>query len=111
MTIGERFADAVASGIGSWRFVGIQTAAIVFWLCLNTFSPLKPDKYPYMLLNFMLSLQAAYTGPVLLISAARQLELDRKRAIENLDLERLDNVHIEKILERLTQIEETIDEE
>jgi len=64
-----------------------------------------------MLLNFMLSLQAAYTGPVLLISAARQSELDRKRAIENLDLERLDNVHIEKILERLTQIEETIDEE
>lgn len=64
-----------------------------------------------MLLNFMLSLQAAYTGPVLLISAARQSELDRRRAIENLDLERLDNVHIEKILERLTQIEKTIDEE
>ena len=111
MTTGERFADAVASGIGSWRFVGIQTAAIVFWLCLNTFSPLKPDKYPYMLLNFMLSLQAAYTGPVLLISAARQSELDRKRAIENLDLERLDNAQIKKILEHLMQIKEAIDKE
>jgi len=111
MAIGERLADAVANGIGSWRFVGIQTAAIVFWLCLNTFSPLKPDKYPYMLLNFMLSLQAAYTGPVLLISAARQSELDRKRAIENLDLERLDNAQIKKILEHLMQIKEAIDEE
>ena len=111
MTTGERFADAVASGIGSWRFVCIQTAAIVFWLCLNTLSPLKPDKYPYMLLNFMLSLQAAYTGPVLLISAARQSELDRKRAIENLDLERLDNAQIKKILEHLMQIKEAIDEE
>jgi uncharacterized membrane protein len=64
-----------------------------------------------MLLNFMLSLQAAYTGPVLLISAARQSELDRKRAIENLDLERLDNAQIKKILEHLMQIKEAIDEE
>ena len=39
----------------------------------------------------MLSFQAAYTGPVLLMAANRQSEIDRKRAIENLELDRTDH--------------------
>ena len=42
----------------------------------------------------MLSFQAAYTGPVLLMAANRQSEVDRKRAIENLEIDKLDHKNL-----------------
>ena len=109
MKPGERVADAIASIIGSWRFIGLQTAGLVFWLFLNIKGPIKPDPYPFILLNLLLSFQAAYTGPVLLMSANRQAEIDRKRAIENLEIDRTDHAHIHSMLHKIKSIEEDIE--
>lgn len=67
-TFGERAADFVAYNIGRWAFVLTQTALIAAWMWTNGFGM---DPPPWIGLNLMLSLQAAYTGPVLLISANR----------------------------------------
>ena len=76
--LGEVLADFVAERIGSWRFVAIQSTLIVAWIVLNVIGPWKPDIYPFILLNLLLSLQAAYTGPVLLISANRAASTDHR---------------------------------
>jgi uncharacterized membrane protein len=93
LTLGQKVADVCSKVIGSWTFIGLQSAFLAFWIILNLTSPpnKRPDPYPFILLNLMLSFQAAYTGPVLLMAANRQNEIDRKRAIENLELDRQDH--------------------
>jgi uncharacterized membrane protein len=93
LTLGQKVADKCSNTIGSWRFIIIQSTLLAFWIILNVSLPnnKKWDNYPFILLNLMLSFQAAYTGPVLLMAANRQSEIDRKRAIENLEIDRTDH--------------------
>jgi uncharacterized membrane protein len=75
---GERVADRMAAGIGSWTFLIAQSVLIVFWIALNVFALVRHwDPYPFFLLNFGFTLQAAFTGPVLLLAGKRQGEKDR----------------------------------
>jgi uncharacterized membrane protein len=80
-TLGERVADKAASGLGSWWFLGIQSVFIAVWIALNTFEFMthKWDIYPFILLNLAFTIQAAFTGPVLLLSGNRQAQKDRLR--------------------------------
>jgi uncharacterized membrane protein len=80
-TLGERVADKAASGIGSWWFLGIQSVFIAIWIVVNTieFFTHKWDVYPFILLNLAFTIQAAFTGPVLLLSGNRQAQKDRLR--------------------------------
>ncbi len=79
-TLGERVADKASAGIGSWWFLGTQSVLIVIWLTLNVWGLTHHwDVYPFILLNLMFTIQAAYTGPVLLLSGNRQAQKDRLR--------------------------------
>jgi uncharacterized membrane protein len=80
-TRGERVADTIASQIGSWRFLIIQTSLVALWIGLNLLGfVLKWDPYPFVLLNLLFSIQAAYTGPILLLSQNRSAQRDRVMA-------------------------------
>jgi uncharacterized membrane protein len=85
-TLGERVADAVAAGVGSWPFIITQSLMFVLWVLANSFIISdwlggKPfDPYPFILLNLTLSFQAAYTGPVVMMSQNRQAAKDRDEA-------------------------------
>jgi uncharacterized membrane protein len=71
-------ADGVAAQIGSWRFLIIQTIAVGIWVALNLLAVAHHwDPYPFVLLNLLFSVQAAYTGPVLLLSQNRSAQRDR----------------------------------
>jgi uncharacterized membrane protein len=77
-TFGERLADRIASGIGSWRFLIVQTFLVAAWVVSNIWLLKHPfDPYPLILLNLLFSVQAAYTGPVLLLAGNRQSQKDR----------------------------------
>ena len=79
-TLGERVADKASAGIGSWWFLGIQSVLILIWLGLNVWALTHHwDPYPFILLNLMFTIQAAYTGPVLLLSGNRLAQKDRLR--------------------------------
>ena len=84
--LGARAADRVASFLGSWKFIAIQTALIVIWVACNAFFIQdlvhhKPfDPYPFILLNLAFSTQAAYAAPILQLASNRQSEHDRLRA-------------------------------
>ena len=69
-TVGQRLAERVAAFVGSWWFLGGQAFFLFLWLVYNTLLFTRHfDPPPYILLNLLLSFQAAFTGPVLLIAA------------------------------------------
>jgi uncharacterized membrane protein len=78
-TQGEVLADRLAAGMGSWTFLIIQSCLMVVWVCLNIFGLFVAhwDPYPFILLNLMLSLQATYAGPIVLLAGNRQSAKDR----------------------------------
>lgn len=80
LTFGQKAADWVAARIGSWRVILMQTAIIIVWITSNYLKWVQFDPYPFILLNLGLSLQAAYTGPMLLMSNNRQATIDRYEA-------------------------------
>ncbi len=82
LPLGERLADAVAATVGSWRFILVQSGLILGWITGNaTFGGGAWDPYPFILLNLLLSFQAAYTAPVIMMSQNRQADIDRDRAM------------------------------
>src|SRR5262252_8414796 len=77
-SFGERLADRIAAGIGSWRFLIVQSILVSGWVISNIWLLRRPfDPYPLILLNLLFSVQAAYTGPVLLLAGNRQSQKDR----------------------------------
>lgn len=78
-TLGERTADRIATIVGSWRFIIIQSTLLIVWLAVNVLALTQAwDPYPFILLNLMLSFQAAYTAPIILMSQNRQAMIDRE---------------------------------
>ena len=73
LTFGQRAADIVRNGMGSWGFVFVFVAFLSIWAYLNTVDGWHHwDKYPFILLNLFLSMLAALQGAILLIAAKRQ---------------------------------------
>jgi len=80
-TRGARIADAVAKTVGSWRFIIIQSTLLVIWVAVNLIGYIQHwDPYPFILLNLLLSTQAAYAAPIIMMSQNRQSEIDRRKA-------------------------------
>ena len=101
MSFGQRLADSVATGMGSWRFIIIQTVIVVLWMALNVVAFLDHwDPYPYILLNLLFSTQAAYAAPIIMMAQNRQNERDRAQADEDFRT----NVEAKKEIEELQVI-------
>jgi len=80
-TTGQKIADMVASTMGSWKFIIIQSTILFFWIALNITAYIEHwDPYPFILLNLALSFQAAYAAPFIMMSQNRQQDIDRKQA-------------------------------
>ncbi|MCO6010788.1 DUF1003 domain-containing protein [Actinoallomurus purpureus] len=78
--LGARIADAVARRVGSWRFIGAQTAVVACWVAYNAAGGHVFDPWPFIALNLALSMEAAYTGPILQLSQNRQTAHAEARA-------------------------------
>ena len=65
-TFGERVADSVAARVGSWTFVIVQSALMSLWMMINILAwSMQWDPYPFVLLNLVLSFQAAFATPII----------------------------------------------
>jgi uncharacterized membrane protein len=103
---GQRLADSVAKGMGSWRFIIIQTALVGLWMILNIIAYIDHwDPYPYILLNLLFSTQAAYAAPIIMMAQNRQNERDRAQANEDFRTNCEAKVEIEELQKRLNAIE------
>ncbi len=125
LSMGERAADAMRNGMGSWAFIGLFLLAMAVWMVSNSAlkvgHPLSQgnagfDPYPYILLNLVLSTLAGLQAAALLIAAKRadaisseialhtlqNTEADRKLLEENTELTRVVKAHTD-LLEELHQ--------
>jgi uncharacterized membrane protein len=74
-----RLSERVARYIGSWAFIAWMSVVIIAWLSLNILAPegIRPDAYPFIFLTLLLSLQASYAAPLILLAQNRQTDRDR----------------------------------
>ena len=78
-----RFSEGVARNLGTARFLVVQTFLVLVWIAVNVLSiALRWDPYPFILLNLMFSVQAAYAAPLILLAQNRQEDRD-SHALEN----------------------------
>jgi uncharacterized membrane protein len=105
-TIGQKIADQVANGMGSWTFIIVQTIFVIFWIVLNGVAWFyKWDVYPFILLNLLFSTQAAYAAPIIMMAQNRQNERDRIHAAEDFKTNVTAKKEIEDLQKALARIE------
>ena len=122
LTRGERAADKVRNGMGSWPFVASFLGIMAVWAVVNTALHLGSghgkngfDPYPYILLNLMLSMVAGLQGAILLIAAKRADQVSSEVALstfKNTEALRIlleQNTELTRAIETLTeQVHKTI---
>lgn len=107
LTFGQRVADSVAGGMGSWRFIIVQSTLLILWVGLNIIGWIKAwDPYPFILLNLALSFQAAYAAPIIMMAQNRQQDIDRKAAENDYKINIKAELEIELLHHKLDQLRE-----
>jgi uncharacterized membrane protein len=97
LTLGDRIADSVSVGMGSWKFIIIQTVIIAAWIVGNIYLLFHFDPFPFIFLNLAFSAQAAYATPIIMMSQNRAAARDKIQAEHQYE-------HQEKELEENTEI-------
>jgi uncharacterized membrane protein len=106
-TFGERVSDAVAEVMGSWRFFLVQSSILVVWIFWNSFNGSETfDPYPFILLNLMLSFQAAYAAAIIMMSQNRQANIDRLEAKHDAEINVKAELEIEWLQEKISKLQE-----
>jgi uncharacterized membrane protein len=74
-----QFSERIARFLGTARFLVYMTVFVSMWLIWNVFAPQnwRFDPYPFIFLTLMLSLQASYAAPLILLAQNRQADRDR----------------------------------
>lgn len=115
---GDRAADKLRNGMGSWKFVFGFLSFMAVWAAFNTLGVVSHwDKYPFILLNLMLSMVAGLQGAILLIAAKRadaisaamaehdfQTNVEAKKEVEELmELNRRQNEQLGELIKLLKE--------
>ena len=106
LTAGDHLSDMVAKGMGSWKFIILQTVLVILWMALNLVGFMFHwDVYPFILLNLLFSTQAAYAAPIIMMSQNRQNLRDRLQAEEDYKTNKDAKIEIEELALLLKSIE------
>ena len=81
-TRAQRYADNITEFSGSWAFIGWFAAATVIWIVANSVGWTTFDIYPFLFLNWTMTLVSTFQSPLILLSQNRQNEVDRERIHE-----------------------------
>ena len=108
LSLGDRVADSVAAAVGSWRFIITQSIVLLAWMTLNVVAAVEHwDPYPFILLNLVLSFQAAYAAPFIMMSQNRQAAIDRAEAHHDYDVNLKAELEIELLHQKIDLMRET----
>lgn len=106
-TFGQRMADKLTCMAGSWTFIIVQALLLVLWIMLNVMAWIQSwDPYPFILLNLILSFQAAFTAPIIMMSQNRQSMIDRKRAENDYEVNIKAELEIEELHQKIDLLRE-----
>lgn len=105
MTLGQHLADSITETLGSWKFIIAQSAFLCIWLIINSLGWLfNWDPYPFILLNLILSFQAAFTAPIIMMSQNRQAARDRIASELDFEINRVAAKEVDEIQSKLDQL-------
>jgi uncharacterized membrane protein len=104
LTYGERAADAMRTGMGSWPFVFSALFFLATWMFLNGKHGFDP--FPFILLNLILSCLAALQGAILLIAAKRADQIASELARHTFDIDQENLALTKEIVNLTTRIDE-----
>lgn len=110
-TIGQKAADLVTRWAGSWVFILVFMALLIFWIILNSiwiFFGTAWDPRPFILLNLILSVLAALQAPIILMSQNRENQRDRLRAQYDYAVNRKAEKEIQELRKQLDRIEKKL---
>ena len=105
LTIGQRSADALRNGMGSWPFVFGALAFLALWMAFNGRHGFDP--FPFILLNLVLSCLAALQGAILLIAAKREDQINSELALHTFQVDQEDlelTRQIHELTKRIDQL-------
>lgn len=99
LTVGERAADRMRNGMGSWPFVFAALVFLAVWMAFNRDSGFDP--FPFILLNLVLSCVAALQGAILLIAAKRADQISAELAVHTFEIDK-ENLELTRMIHELT---------
>ena len=106
-TLGDRISDRVATVMGSWPFIIVQSCLLASWVVLNVIALIKHwDPYPFILLNLVLSFQSAYAAPIIMMSQNRQASTDRQDAKHDYEINMKAELEIELLHDQMNLLRE-----
>ena len=120
-SLGDRVADRVASFGGSWAFILLFSGLLALWILGNTVLAARaPDPFPFIFLNLLLSMIAAFQAPVIMMSQNRQAAKDRAAAAHDYEVnlkaeleimalhEKIDDIRTRQLIAHFAQVEERL---
>jgi CRP/FNR family cyclic AMP-dependent transcriptional regulator len=106
LTVADRAADLIAEFGGSWKFIGVSIALIIFWIIFNSIILIRGfDPAPYQMLNLVLAVIAGMQAPIIMMSQNRQGEKDRLRADLDYQVNLKNELSLAEVLRRLDVLE------
>ena len=106
LTVADRAADLIAEFGGSWKFILLSIALILFWIIFNSFILFRGfDPAPYAMLNLVLAVIAGMQAPIIMMSQNRQGEKDRLRADLDYQVNLKNELSLAEVLRRLDVLE------
>ena len=109
-TLGQKAADKLTLGIGSWAFIIIFSVILVIWVFLIIYLPeIPPELDHFLILNLFLSCLAAIQAPIILMSQNRTSQKDRQRMEYDYKVDKKAEKEIEEIKKQLKRIEDKLD--
>ena len=106
LTLADRAADLIAEFGGSWKFILLSIALIIFWIIFNTFIMVRGfDPMPFAMLNLVLAVIAGMQAPIIMMSQNRQGEKDRLRADLDYQVNLKNELSLAEVLRRLDVLE------
>lgn len=95
-----------------------QSVVLAIYIAYNLFAPHPFDPFPFIFLNLVLSFQAAYTAPIILMSHNSIAERDRALAAQDREnthqilesIKKLEHKLISEVNEAVDEITETIED-
>ncbi|MAG07293.1 hypothetical protein CMI46_00560 [Candidatus Pacearchaeota archaeon] len=114
LTLGQRSADLLTHWAGSWAFILLFIFFLIVWMLINAYFIFnwgkEPfDKYPFILLNLILSCLAALQAPIILMSQNRSVERDRLRVEYDYAVNRKAEREIRGLQKKLEELKTILD--
>ena len=109
-----RLAERFARFMGTGRFIVYMTAFVMLWLIWNTTLPesvqFDPRELNFTLLTLILSLQASYAAPLILLAQNRQADRDRVTAAQDRAAQERNSADTEFITREVAALQITLRE-